>query len=376
MKSALFIICFLISGMSLCQVTFIIDKLPDDHNYNNNIFISGDFEGWSGGKVQYKLEYDKNTYFITIPNIGDNIKFKFTLGSWENVECDKDGNSIDDRVYNFNKLQDSVTIQINNWAEGKSKIIKHTTTNNVHIFSERFKMPQLNRERKIWIYLPPNYENSTKKFPVLYLHDGQNLFDDATSYAGEWQIDETLNKLSKNKDLNLIVVGIENGGDKRLSEYSPWENKEYGIAEGDAYLEFVVHTLKPEIDLAFRTKTQANQTAIMGSSMGGLISHYAGLKYPKVFGNVGVFSPSFWYADEIYNFTKTHTDLKQVKIYFMTGDKESEDMVLNTEKMINILKTNGFSEKNLFLKVVPNGTHSESLWRTEFEEAICWLFKK
>lgn len=376
MKSALFIICFLISGIALCQVTFIINKLPDDHNYNNNIYISGDFEGWSGGKEQYKLEQDKTSYFITIPRFSESIKFKFTLGSWEAVECDVNGNIIENRFYDFYKSQDSVNVQIINWSDSKSIANKSTSTYNVHVFSEGFKMPQLNRERKIWIYLPPNYENSKKTFPVLYLQDGQNMFDDATSFAGEWQIDETLNELSKSKRLNLIVVAIENGGEKRLSEYSPWENKKYGIAEGEAYVEFIVHTLKPAIDQAYRTKTAGNHTAIMGSSMGGLISHYAGLKYPKVFGKVGVFSPSFWYADEIYNFTKTHSDLKYVKLYYLVGDEESIDMVQNTESMMEIMKRNGFSKKNLFLKVVPKGTHGESLWRAEFEEAIRWLFEK
>ena len=360
--------------MSLCQVTFIINKLPDNHNYNNNIYISGDFEGWSGGKDQFKLKKNKTNYFITVHRFNESIKFKFTLGSWDAVECDVKGNSIDNRVYNYSKLPDSVNIQITNWLDSKSIVKKSTSTNNVHVFSERFKMPQLNRERKIWIYLPPNYENSRKKFPVLYLQDGQNMFDDTTSFAGEWQVDETLNKLSKTKGLNLIVVAIENGGDKRLSEYSPWENKKYGIAEGEAYLEFIVHTLKPAIDKAYRTKTAANHTAIMGSSMGGLISHYAGLKYPKIFAKVGVFSPSFWYADEIFNFTKTHAHLKHLEMYYVVGAQEGEDMVQNTESMMEIMKTNGFSEHNLFLKVVPNGTHSESLWRTEFEEAISWLF--
>ena len=374
MKSALFVICFLISEILLCQVTFVINKLPDNHNYNNNIYISGDFEGWSGGKDLFKLEQNNTNYFITVHRFNESIKFKFTLGSWDAVECDAKGNSIDNRVYNFDKSQDSVNIQITNWSDSKSIAKKSTSSYNVHVFSERFKMPQLNRERKIWIYLPPNYGNSRKKFSVLYLQDGQNMFDDTISFAGEWQIDETLNRLSESKGLNLIVVAIENGGDKRLSEYSPWENKKYGIAEGEAYVDFIVHTLKPEIDKVYRTKTLANHTAIMGSSMGGLISHYAGLKYPKVFGKVGVFSPSFWYADAIFNFTEMRADSKHVKMYYVIGDQEGDGMVQNTESIVEIMKKNGFPKKNLFLKVVPNGTHSESLWRTEFEEAISWLF--
>ncbi|MEC3907635.1 alpha/beta hydrolase-fold protein [Tamlana sp. 2201CG12-4] len=258
----------------------------------------------------------------------------------------------------------------------ETKIIHSTASKNVSVFNESFKIPQLNRKRRIWVYLPPNYELSSKKYPVLYLHDGQNIFDDVTAYDGEWAIDETLNKLSKSVGLNLIVVGIDNGGDTRMSEYSPWENSQYGKAEGDSYLEFIVKTLKPEIDKTYRTKVSAKNTGIMGSSMGGLISHYAGLKYPKVFGKVGVFSPSFWYSDESFNFTEKHAKLKHVKMYYLVGTKEGGNMEGDMIKMIDLMKANKFRKSNLFEKVVQGATHSEAFWKSEFESAVKWLFNK
>ena len=146
------------------------------------------------------------------------------------------------------------------------------------------------------------------------MHDGQNLFDSSMSYSGEWSVDETLNKLYSEKNLKLIVVGIDNGESKRLDEYSPWKNKKYGGGEGEAYTKFIVETLKPYIDDNYKTLKDKNNTAIIGSSMGGLVSHYAGLKYPKVFGKIGVFSPAFWFAPEVTEFSKTHGNIKDTQI--------------------------------------------------------------
>ena len=113
------------------------------------------------------------------------------------------------------------------------------------------------------------------------MHDGQNLFDKNTSGYGEWKVDEALDKLYREKGLKLIVVGIDHGGSERLNEYSPFKNEKYGGGKGDAYLDFVVNTLKPYIDSNYRTLSDKKNTGIMGSSMGGLISHYAALKFPK-----------------------------------------------------------------------------------------------
>lgn len=378
MKFFVFPLSFLISQLLICQVTFIIKDLPENHDYHKDIYISGDFESWSGGKVQYKLTQKENEYSITIPKTQETINFKFTQGSWDTVETKEDGSNIENRIYHYNKPQDTVAVKINNWTSDVAKEKASTASKNVHVFSEKFFMPQLNRERKIWVYLPPNYDTSSKRFPVLYMHDGQNVFDNKTSFAGEWEVDETLNRLSKDYGLNLIVIGIDNGKEKRFSEYSPWDNETYGKAEGDAYLEFIVNILKPAIDKTYRTKTSSKNTAIMGSSMGGLISHYGGLKYPNVFGRVGVFSPSFWYSNESFDFTKKHSNQKHLRMYYLVGANEGVGfgyyMAKDMEAMVELMKNNKFKAKNLYSKIVPDGIHSESFWKTEFENAIRWLF--
>ena len=197
----------------------------------------------------------------------------------------------------------------------------------------KINAPQLDTVKKIYVYLPLNYETSNKKYPVIYMHDAQNLFDEKTSYVGEWKIDETLDSLKA----NVIVIGIEHGNQKRLDELTPYKNEKYGGGKADLYLDFIVSELKPYVDKNYRTKSNKRNTAIMGSSLGGLVSFYAGLKYPKVFGKVGCFSPSFWYSDEIYKLTENKKKIN-TKIYFMCGSDESEDMISDMNRMMSLIR--------------------------------------
>ncbi len=231
--------------------------------------------------------------------------------------------------------------------------------------------PQLQTTKKIWLYLPKNYANSTKKYPVIYMHDAQNLFDAKTSYAGDWNVDEKLDSLNA----QVIIVGIEHGNEKRIEELTPYKNPKYGGGNADKYLDFIVTTLKPEIDKKYRTKPTSKNTTIMGSSLGGLVSFYAVIKYPEVFGKAGVFSPSFWYSNDIYTYMEKSKKNK-AKIYFLCGDKETEDnsMVLDLNKMEHLLNKNRCYCLNLNeKKIVKGGQHNEKLWRDGFVNAITWL---
>mgnify|MGYP006176426251 CR=1 FL=1 len=231
--------------------------------------------------------------------------------------------------------------------------------------------PQLKTTKKIWIYLPLNYEKSTKKYPVIYMHDAQNLFDAKTSYAGEWKVDETLDSLK----IDVIVVGIEHGNEKRMDELTPFKNEKYGGGNADAYLDFIVSTLKPHIDLKYRTKPKAKHTTIFGSSLGGLVSFYAVLKYPDVFGNAGVFSPSFWFSRDIYELAK-NAKKSNAKIYFLCGDSESEDMVADMQRMTKIMSENRCDCKHLTKEVIiKDGRHNEKMWSEQFGNAVIWLLK-
>ena len=252
---------------------------------------------------------------------------------------------------------------------------KHTATENVKIISEKFEIPQLKTTRRIWIYLPKDYETSHKKYEVMYLQDAQNLFDNATSYAGEWQVDETLNKIFEKTGKSLIVIGIDNGGEKRIEELSPYKNAKYGGGNGENYVKFIVETLKPFIDKNYRTKSCKKHTTIGGSSLGSLISVYAAVKYSETFGKVLAFSSAFWFnAKDLNEFiSSSKVNLKQQKYYFIQGKHEDEDMEEQTNCVIENLKSKNVKSKNIFLKIDEDGKHNEMYWRREFEAGVLWL---
>jgi predicted alpha/beta superfamily hydrolase len=251
-----------------------------------------------------------------------------------------------------------------------------TATDNVQVLPYQFLMPELDRQRSIRLYLPPSYQTSAKRYPVIYMHDGQNLFDDMTAFSGEWQVDESLNQLAEKHGLEVIVVGIDNGGDFRMNELSPWENKRFGEAQGKQYMDFIVDIVKPYIDTNFRTQSDRLHTAIMGSSMGGLISHYGVHAYPDVFSKAGVFSPAYWYSQDVFSFTQFKKAPLDARLYVMYGDKEGDGMIADTNQMQRQLRQQGHPKQNTLFKRVPNGEHNEQLWRTEFTEAVQWLFQQ
>lgn len=245
-----------------------------------------------------------------------------------------------------------------------------TASNQVSTFN--IEAPQLNTTKKIWMYLPKNYNTSQKKYPVIYMHDAQNLFDTKTSYVGEWNVDEKLDSLNA----QVIIVGIEHGNQKRMEELTPYKNAKYGGGNADNYLEFIVKTLKPAIDSKYRTKTNTKNTGIMGSSLGGLVSYYAILKYPEVFGKAGVFSPSFWFSrKEIIDLTNSVPKLN-TKIYFLCGENEGDaDMFIDLNTIEKLVSEKRCECKNLTnKKIVKSGQHNEKLWRDAFVDAYVWLY--
>lgn len=231
----------------------------------------------------------------------------------------------------------------------------------VMVLDTAMTMPELApRTRRIWVYLPTGYDQTKKKYPVLYMHDGQNLFDARYAFAGEWGIDE----ISDSMRSRYIVVGIDNGGQKRMQEYNVEDHERFGKGEGEAYLQFIVNQLKPFIDQRFRTKSDKKHTAIAGSSMGGLISYYAGIQYPHVFGRIGVFSPSFWIVRDLKSSWSQAKVSKSQLWFFYAGGKEGETMVPLTKEVEQQIAQQ-FKAKT-YLEINPDGRHQESAWRQAF----------
>ena len=245
----------------------------------------------------------------------------------------------------------------------------------MHVLSTPFVIPGLGRERTVRIYLPPGYERGAQRYPVLYMHDGQNLFDEATAYVGkEWGVDETLNTLAKSRGLRIIVVGIDNGGGDRIRELNAWDNPQYGRGEGEQYMAFVADVLKPWVDRHYRTRPDRRHTAIMGSSMGGLISSYAISRYPAVFGAAGIFSPAYWLAPQVFADTAAHPPPRTTRVYFYAGGSENDTMVPDLKRMVAVLRRAGLPPRNLAVEIDPVGRHDEDAWRAEFARAVVWLF--
>ncbi|MEM6317107.1 MAG: alpha/beta hydrolase-fold protein [Bacteroidota bacterium] len=247
----------------------------------------------------------------------------------------------------------------------------------IRIIEEDYEMPQLGRRRRISALLPHDYETSEKYYPVLYLHDGQNLFDENAPY-GNWAIDKSLTQLRKEGHGEVIIIAIDHGEKDRISEYSPFPSERFGAGQGILYLRFLLETLKPYVDRTFRVLSDGANTGIGGSSMGGLFSLFAGLRRPDVFSKMMIFSPSLWIAPRIYKMAQRFQPVGQSLMYLYSGEKESPTHHTNIEVFIAYLKMNNLSEDQFKKQLVinPQGTHSEYYWSREFPVALKWLFNQ
>ena len=248
-------------------------------------------------------------------------------------------------------------------------IKQHTASVHVHIIDTAFFMPQLNRSRRIWIYLPEGYNKTAKRYPVLYMHDGQDLFDELTSAYGEWGVDESLDSMIAKGTPACIVVGIDNN-DQNSFEYDPFYNKTYDKKEGDLYLDFLVHTLKPFIDGHYSTMSSKENTIIAGSNMGGLISYYAMLRHPNVFGKAGIFSPV-----AMFDSIKQQTDIsaKKVtgKIFFYMGGNNGNTHLDDYNEVVEKIGTN--SDAMIYTLLDPDAMNKVKDWKKWFPGFYSWI---
>jgi predicted alpha/beta superfamily hydrolase len=249
-----------------------------------------------------------------------------------------------------------------------------TALPSVQVLPEPLAMPGLARSRTLRLCLPPSYGNEPRRrYPVIYMHDGQNLFDAATGYAGEWGVDETMLALARETGFEALVVGIDNGREKRNSEMAPYDHKELGKAEGPAYLDFIVKTVKPFIDAGWRTEPSREHTALIGSSLGGLISHAALLSHGEVFGRYGLFSPSYWAAPRLFDDTAAAKLPSGTVVHLYCGGKEGISMAPLTKRMHAVLARQ-LPPDRLTLNIVADADHNEAAWRAELPAAVKKLF--
>ena len=369
----------LLSAQAPCRVTFRL-SVPEYTPATASVYLAGNLNDWNPKHPDYKLRRQGKIFRITISRPrGYTMEFKFTRGDWRSVEKDATGQEISNHRFIFSQDNIEVKLKVGHWADHFSVKQQHTISGKVEII-DNFAMPQLQSRRRIWIYLPQDYLQSDRRYPVLYMHDGQNLFDAATSFSGEWQVDETLERLFREgKHQGVIVVGIDNGGVERRNEYMPWSHPKHGGGKGEAYCQFIVTTLKPYIDNRFRTFPEPEFTGIAGSSLGGLISMYAIVKYPHVFGKAGVFSPAFWFNKKPLLQMIATTSLKKAKIYIDVGTEEGDHKdayVQDAREVHSKLIASGVPQQQLRLVIDRGAIHHEKAWARRFPTAFLWLFAK
>jgi predicted alpha/beta superfamily hydrolase len=357
------------------NVVITITSVPNYTNPLENVFVAGSFNNWSPSASNFQFTNNQNGTYTLIADLSGTVEFKFTKGDFLTVEKDINCNELANRSLTITQ-NSNYSFSIANWRDFCENENQHTATNNVEILTNNFSIPQFNTSRRIWLYLPPDYHSSNKNYKVLYMHDGQNLFDNYYSFSGEWGVDESLNILFNQGDEGAIVVGIDNGGANRINEYTPWSNPTYGGGFGEQYMDFIVNNLKPYIDMNYRTKSDRNNTALIGSSLGGLISFYGGLKHPTVFSKLGVFSPSFWFSNEIYPFINQSNLEQTLRMYFIAGSQESTNMVNDINAVISSLINNGQDEAQINKVIKADGQHAEWFWKREFPAAYKWLFQE
>ncbi|VEH21018.1 Predicted hydrolase of the alpha/beta superfamily [Chryseobacterium nakagawai] len=351
-------------------------ELYTDEKDDRPVFITGNFNNWNPKDDNYLLQRsDSHHYFIEIEDekLADEIEYKFTKGGWENVELDKYGNITPNRKTkkSLQKVSDTVEKWRLNWGPFKEEFFP-----TAEVISEKFYIPQLDRYRKIWAVLPYDYHTSEKSYPVLYLQDAQNLFNEGSGF-GNWEIDKKLSILAEYGRGDIIVIAIEHGSEERIKEYIFDNDNVANGSEGKKYIRFIADTLKPYVDENYRTKKDRDNTGIGGSSLGALISIYSGFLYPEVYSKLLIFSPSLW-VEPNNNFPMMNFRVPfKTKIYLYGGGQEGSKMVKRIHIFEEYLKR--WEKKNLFdfefrTSINPEGTHNEFYWSQEFPRAIEWLF--
>jgi len=230
--------------------------------------------------------------------------------------------------------------------------------------------PQLDNRRDLYVHVPAAPARGDSRYPVIYMQDGQNLFDPALSFAGTWGVDEALAGASR-RGLDAIVVGIPNMGAARIAEYDPF------VEAGERYLDFVTHTVKPLVDGQFPTLPERSHTGIAGSSLGGLISLYAFFKYPEVLGFVAALSPSLWFADGALLDLVARAPRVPGRLYLDVGTREGEQTVALGRRLRDLLLTKGYDPRHDFRWVEDrDGVHHESAWGRRFRKALPFLLRE
>lgn len=370
--------------------------VPEDTPPDATVCLSGSHPAlgnWSPGGVPLK-RLDDGRYYIKLKlPVNAQFEYKASLGSWATVEKNKRGGEVSNRQLKVSGPQ-RADITVERWAAlpsgdgGVRRAASRRRESTDVRLHERFPSKQLGNERTIAVYVPPGYDdrkNTDRRYPVLYMHDGQNVFDPATSFLGiEWEADDHAERLIRaGRIVPIIIVGIYNNAD-RMNEYTPYRDAGRATGgKGTAYGRFVVEEVKPFVDKTYRTEADRAHTAVAGSSLGGLISLYLAWTYPDTFSMCGALSPALMWNDGriLKEFRTQPARLRGVRYWVDMGTAEGRQIesfsraIDSTRQLIDVFDAAGLSPgRDYYYQEVHQGEHNEAAWAARFDKVLLFFF--
>ena len=362
-------------------------KAPPSTPADAKLYLAGDAEqlgAWKEDGVELTRGEDGvHAAKVTLPADRE-VQYKVTRGSWGTVEKNADGSELANRTFRPTK-DATVEIEVAAWADQLAAAATPASTASGDIrVHEKFASKHLGNERRLLVWLPPGYEqDAARRYDVLYMHDGQNLFDAATSLSGEWKADETAKQLIERKTIRpIIIVGIANNS-QRIDEYTLTRDDRRGAGgSGAKYMKFVAEEVKPFIDATYRTNNGRESAGVAGSSLGGTISLEICRAYPQTFGLCAALSPAAWWngGEMLARLEKDLSWTTGTRIWVDTGTKEGEGpqqgaYVDSVRRIDAMLKKAGLVEgKHYRAKVVDGAEHNEQAWAARFGDVLMFLF--
>lgn len=357
--------------------TFVLAELPPGTPPDAEFYLQTGLEQDQPDRPELKFQREDGAWVLRRDYpLGTLLAYKVTRGTRETEEGDAWGQRRPDRKVVLDRAM-THRIEVQRWMDGPRS--ERPSTLSGHIERVPVHSPELDADIELLVYLPPSYERGDKHYPVLYLHDGQNVFDAATSYCGEeWGCDEAAETLACER-LECIMVGIPVRGEQRNRDYTPFKAEVNGYApDADAYLAFLTDTVKPRIDTQFRTRPEVAQTALAGSSFGGLISLYGGLSRPDVFGTIGAFSPSLWVGDgALLRWTDGQT-APDSQVYLDMGTHEGEfaqDAAVTVHQTQLYAASLADRMREVKLEIGAGHWHDEPAWAARFPGFLRWFLE-
>jgi predicted alpha/beta superfamily hydrolase len=371
---------------SKTPISFFVE-VPSITPANAEIWISGNQEElgtWNGAGVKLARSGSSNRYGTCVDFAkGTSLEFKVTRGSWDRVEKDPQGREVANHLHEV-VAPASTTVQVGSWADlGPVIELPDTLTGTIRYHDVDGSSVGL-KNRKLIVWLPPGYDTQADRhYPVLYMHDGQNLMNSKTAFGNvEWGVDETAQRLVEGGQMEpIIIVGIYNTDD-RIPEYTQVPTAQYGGGKANDYGRLLVETIKPLIDSTYRTKPEAQYTGLAGSSLGGLVSMYFGLTHTSTFSRLGVVSPSVWWADrDIVTRVNSLPAHLPLRIWLDIGSSEdgssagSEETVADTRVLRDALTAKGWVlDSDLKYLEAEGAHHNETSWAARTDQILKFLY--